>query len=390
MAYDVVLIGAGISGLAAARHLIKLGHSVTVLEARNRVGGRLHSVPAGYDRAAGLDLGATWFWPGETRVTTMADELGLPIHNQHIAGNALYHEPNPTPTPATTGPQARLIDGNPLDAPAFRFTAGADSLPKAIADQLPPGTIQLDVLATAIKASPDGDLTVHTDQQDSHAARHVIVAIPPALAAHTIAFDPPLPDRLAGLIAATPVWMGAMTKVVAHYHHAFWRDRGLAGSAISHIGPMRELHDMSGPDGQPAALFGFAPKVGATAAVTEEAVVNQLVELFGPDAAEPEQIVVANWANEAHTSPPGGERLTAYQAYGHDLYQRPAMAGHLHWTSTETASVNPGHIEGALAAAERAVDAINADLSASNAKPDTQPKLDTQPDSTTAPTGANQ
>jgi monoamine oxidase len=44
--------------------------------------------------------------------------------------------------------------------------------------------------------------------------------------------------------------------------------------------------------------------------------------------------------------------------YAHPLYQEPAANGRLHWASTETAPVAPGHIEGAIAAAERAAAAI--------------------------------
>ncbi len=385
MTVDVIVIGAGISGLAAARQLINGGFSVSVLEARDRVGGRLHSAVANSNnscsndedlaRTARLDLGATWFWPGEPRVAALAEELGLAIHQQHIAGNAVYHEPGPNQGPHS----AHVLDGNPLDIPASRFTDGTDSLPKAIAAELPPGTLRLSTTATNITNHDSGDLAVHAttlDERHTLTARHVILAIPPALAVHTIAFNPPLPDHLSKLAAATPVWMGAMVKVVAQYAQPFWRAKGLAGSAISHIGPMRELHDMSGPDGEPAALFGFAPKTNGAAPPNRDMIIKQLIELFGPEAAEPEQILVTDWSTEPHTSPPGAERLTAYQTYGHKLYQQPAMNGRLHWTSTETATVSPGHIEGALASAARAAAAI---VAAANTS--------TTPTTPTTPTG---
>ena len=65
----------------------------------------------------------------------------------------------------------------------------------------------------------------------------------PAVA--TIEVTPVLPDAILALARVTPVWMGAMTKVVACYASPFWRDDGLAGAGFSHIGPARELHDMS-------------------------------------------------------------------------------------------------------------------------------------------------
>lgn len=187
----------------------------------------------------------------------------------------------------------------------------------------------------------------------------VVLALPPALAAEGIDFEPPLPDDVRRLASATPVWMGAMTKVVACYDRPFWRDRGLAGAVISHVGPLREVHDMCGPNGTPAALFGFVPPTfPGSPTVSREAALGQLGQLFGPSAAEPTDLFVRDWRAETHTSPPGVERLQAYEVFGHAAYFRPHMAGRLHWASTETAREAPGHVEGALAAGSRAAEAI--------------------------------
>ena len=92
--------------------------------------------------------------------------------------------------------------------------------------------------------------------------------------------------------------------------------------------------------------------------MTENAVVDQLVAMFGPSAAEPEALHIRDWRAESHTSPAGVERLTAYEWFGDRRYAGPALGGRLHWSSTETSPDFPGHIEGALVAAQRAARAV--------------------------------
>lgn len=346
---DVIVVGAGISGLAVATELVGVGVSVVVLEGRDRIGGRLLTQTLGGDA---FDLGATWFWPGERRVEALVDRFALATHAQHLAGDAVFQ----------AGQGTQRIDGNPLDVTSGRVTRGVASLAHAMADTLPDGTIRLAHAVTEISVSGRSIRTVCTTADGgrvTHTADQIVVALPPALALHRIEFTPALPDRLAALVARTPVWMGAITKVVAVYGRPFWRERGLAGAGISHIGPLREVHDMSGPDGLPAALFGFAPSVASSAApISRMAVIDQLVALFGPDAADPIELMVHDWRDEPFTSPPNVSSLTSYETFGHPLYAEPALDGRLHWASTETATVNPGHVEGALQAAERAAAAV--------------------------------
>jgi monoamine oxidase len=71
---DVVIAGAGLAGLAAARALDAAGVSVLVVEARDRVGGRTWSAPVG---GATFDLGGQWIGPGQPRMYRLATELGL-------------------------------------------------------------------------------------------------------------------------------------------------------------------------------------------------------------------------------------------------------------------------------------------------------------------------
>lgn len=72
---EVVVIGAGLAGLAAARRLATGGHEVTVVEARDRVGGRTEGLVL--EDGTPLELGGQWVGEGHTRMRALIGELGL-------------------------------------------------------------------------------------------------------------------------------------------------------------------------------------------------------------------------------------------------------------------------------------------------------------------------
>ncbi len=74
---DVVVVGAGFAGLAAALELHDAGASVVLLEARDRVGGRVWSVEL--ENGAIAELGGEWIMPGDTVVRELAARLGLDL-----------------------------------------------------------------------------------------------------------------------------------------------------------------------------------------------------------------------------------------------------------------------------------------------------------------------
>ncbi len=86
--HDVAIIGAGFSGLAAARSLAGNGRDVVVLEARDRVGGRVLNQDIGGGQV--VEIGGQWAGPGQTRLYELAAELGVATFATHDRGAHLF------------------------------------------------------------------------------------------------------------------------------------------------------------------------------------------------------------------------------------------------------------------------------------------------------------
>jgi monoamine oxidase len=80
---DVLVLGAGLAGLSAARDLKRSGADVIVLEARNRVGGRVEAVTLPDGRT--VQAGGEVFGPGHTAYGELVEELGLTVEPSYVA-----------------------------------------------------------------------------------------------------------------------------------------------------------------------------------------------------------------------------------------------------------------------------------------------------------------
>lgn len=116
---EVVVIGAGLAGLTAARDLVRARHDVLVLEARDRVGGRTLNAPIGGGKV--VEIGGQWIGPTQDRLSALARSLGIGTFKTYNTGSNIYLRRGVRTPYASDGPLGPI----PPDPTGVADVAGA-------------------------------------------------------------------------------------------------------------------------------------------------------------------------------------------------------------------------------------------------------------------------
>ena len=274
MKYDVVIIGAGAAGLAAARALTGAGQRVCLVEARPRIGGRIHTIhladlPLPIELGAEFihgEIGATFdivdaaslltaqlpddhwwlrngtperirdFWGEIDRVRAKIGKLSRDVsfaaflrrrrdlspRLRQLACNFVegYHASHADRMSASV---LRTADGEQeISNKQFRIANGQDALIEWLRAGIDPGRAEI-LLGTAVTRVQwsEGSVVVHCGERNMR-AKKLIATIPIGVwKAGVIEFDPPLREKERAL---EKLETGHVVKIAFHFRERFWGD----------------------------------------------------------------------------------------------------------------------------------------------------------------------
>lgn len=347
MKTDVLIVGGGVCGVRLAGLLQAHGTSYLLAESRSALGGRVrtqqHQAPVAY-----ADLGPAWVWPHQPRVLSVLRERSVRTFEQYTNGQLVFQDEHGS---------VRRFDMATMGG-SLRIEGGMIRLVEALAAELDPRHCWRDAHLQQLTRTEDG-LRARFEDGRVLEARRAVLTLPPRVVAATLTFEPRLSDSLYEAMRAVPTWMAGHAKAVAIYDTPFWRDHGLNGDAVSHCGPLGEVHDASPHDETAGALFGFFSKPAswrrANRETVEDKVRAQLGALFGDVAKRPRALMLVDWADDARVATPADDvLLREHPRYGPLPQPTEPWAGVLQLSGTELAPSEGGYVEGALAAAEHA------------------------------------
>lgn len=362
---DVLVVGGGLSGIHAAYQLSQLGLSYLIVEARDRLGGRIvssHADTSVYNGSKpSFDLGPSWFWPGQPLIAHLINELELSekIFLQYAQGAGLYQRADHQ---VFKGVNGISMEGS------YRLKGGIGSLIYHMSKALSDESIRLNSRVSQIRTVEENHIETTLVEPQAHSlqvkihSRFVILAMPPRLVVQDIDFSPALSKKLEQQLLDLPTWMSNQAKVVIQYPQAFWKKLGLSGDVFSDIGPLREIHDASVENH--AALCGFIGwKMNnrKDELSLSQAITDQLTALFGDQAQYYDRIIIKDWAQESYSA---SEKDLQHNTPQHGLGLNDGdreLITNVFCAGAETASNggrNNGYLEGAIETSFKCIDKI--------------------------------
>ena len=246
---DVIVVGAGLSGLVAAYELVRAGHEVRVLEASNVIGGRAQTLREPFDDGLIAETGPARIPPDHDLTLGYIDHFGIetsPFYTQDgeylILSNKEARQ-RQKPNEFLRGQETW-----------FKIPAGTDALPKAFADALG-DRVRTGSPVTKVVRDENGVVATYGTGGEELKGSHLICTVPlPVI--DKIEFEPAL--SAAKLSAFEALSYVDVTRVYVQYARRIWEEDGLNGWGLSFFEGYQEIwHPTWNQEGPRGILMSY-------------------------------------------------------------------------------------------------------------------------------------
>lgn len=298
---DIFILGAGLAGLHAAHLLTKAGRDVVVLEANDRVGGRLFTLDhgAGFTEGGGELINATY-----KRVLNATSRLGLVATSNADASNKTGNWQDGQVVEDQE--QKRTIFAqhfNPFSEATFSIDGGAQRLPEAMAKNLP----RAPILKSYIKALEVSDTLVTATDHTGRIWRapEMICTLPFGALRH-LKINAPIPALQKAAIARLPY--AQIVQVHFRAMSPFWTKDHLPADMWTD-GPISQVTASRDADGVPTGLFRASIRGAGLASLYQDGGAGlyqrfraELARLRPSTYAAIDILDVVDWTRDNHAS----------------------------------------------------------------------------------------
>ncbi len=353
---DVIVVGAGLSGLVAAYELDRAGHDVRVLEARNEAGGRAQTLREPFDDGLIAETGPARIPPDHDLTLGYIDHFGIETSPFYTLEGEYLRAVNPDDIRRET-PEAFLRGRESW----LKIPAGTDALPMAFANSLG-NAVRTGLPVTRVVRDETGVVASYgAGGAQELRANHLICTVPlPVI--DKIVFDPILSEAKRAAFEVTSYL--DVTRVYVQYAQRSWENHGLNGWGLSWVDGYQEIwHPTWNQEGPRGILMSymFAGMANDVAAMDPGAIVPGFIDrydfLFPGSREHAEHGTYFAWEHQPWIG-------SAFALSNPPFSEHPSLAspeGPIHFAG-EHASGHRGWMQGALQSGLRAAREIDANV----------------------------
>ena len=358
-AKKIIIIGAGMSGLVAAYELVRAGHDVTMLEARDRIGGRVLTIRSPFSNSHFAEGGAARIKPSHHLTLGYANHFNLDLDPFYATSGDYINMSNGNREIISNNTYLNASYGSILRKEYLKIRGGSDLLPHAFSNSSTLNNkIYLGVPVTSIQQQ-NNSVTVQTSNGNQFTADRVLCTVPLTVL-NKIQFTPSLSSEKQTAMNGGYRYAPS-TRIYMQFQNRFWENESLSGWGNTDIPEeiWQPTWDLAGPTGIIMSYLRWTPAETMDALSEEERinyVLNRWESIFPGATNNLESGVSQSWAEEewsqgAWASPTSSQDAALASHIG-------LAEGRIHFAG-EHASDDHGWMQGALFSGLRAATEIN-------------------------------